>query len=90
MRKVKVATVKGSTSIIVALVLCGICSVAMIVYGIYMSYTTPKEDRIAFNNGVCSECGGKLQFYQGVGAANKTYIYKCEDCGYAVELHSMQ
>lgn len=51
-------------------------------------YETEKDERM-YNNGICSECGGK---YHLVGASNshgnRDYVYECSECLYTIELNS--
>jgi DNA-directed RNA polymerase subunit RPC12/RpoP len=42
--------------------------------------------REAYNNGICSACGGKYQFSSAihVKSGSDRYYYTCEDCGHTV------
>jgi hypothetical protein len=40
----------------------------------------------AYNNGICSECGGHYKFVSSSHIRNSSdeYYYSCEDCGYTI------
>lgn len=43
---------------------------------------------VTFNDGICSNCGGRYVYQQAVGHyAGTSYIYKCEQCGKMVEVN---
>lgn len=49
-------------------------------------YLEDKADKDNWNNGICSQCGGSLDFknasrYKG----RTTYFWECEECGYIIE-----
>ena len=43
----------------------------------------------AYNNGICSECGGHYKFVSSSHIRNSSgeYYYSCEDCGYTIMTH---
>lgn len=45
-----------------------------------------KVSQDAYNNGVCSECGGEYQFSSAAHVKNggDHYYYTCKDCGHTV------
>ena len=41
-----------------------------------------------WNNGICSECGGRYEFIQPIGHQRTThYWYECSECGHGVEIY---
>lgn len=43
-----------------------------------------------YNNGICSQCGGKYVYQQAVGHEYFThYIYRCEKCGKTIEVDTV-
>lgn len=43
----------------------------------------------AYNNGICSKCGGNYKFVSSSHIRNSSdeYYYSCEDCGYTIMTH---
>ena len=39
-----------------------------------------------FNEGICTECGGRYQFAGASGHTTKTYYYTCDECGHTIEM----
>lgn len=64
---------------------------AIVISDVISTQHDEKSDIEAYNNGVCVECDGKMEFYQGFGdGSGRRYIYKCNECGHCIEVHSMQ
>lgn len=48
-----------------------------------------KEDKLKYNDGICTECGGHYIYEQAVSHMYDTdYIYICDKCGDMIELDS--
>lgn len=48
---------------------------------------TEKRDIKKWNNGICTECGGKYEYLEAVGHKYDTdFIYRCNQCGKIIEL----
>lgn len=48
----------------------------------YVAIDENKIKEIEWNNGICTECEGKMEFIQAVGhKCWTTYLYKCNQCG---------
>lgn len=63
----------------------GFVMMIAIVFGVVscQNYTQAK-----WNNGICSECGGRYKFVMPIGHQYITeYWYECEDCGHGIELY---
>lgn len=56
-----------------------------IFYGLNSHYDKAQID--AWNNGICTECGGKYKFKNG---NNGTYYYACEDCDHVIEMAELK
>lgn len=42
---------------------------------------------VAWNNGICSYCGGHYKFQQAIGHQHMTdYLYTCDTCGRSIEV----
>lgn len=42
---------------------------------------------VAWNNGICSYCGGHYKFQQAIGHQSYTdYMYICDTCGRSIEV----
>jgi len=42
---------------------------------------------VAWNNGICSYCGGHYKFQQAIGHQHTTdYLYTCDTCGRSIEV----
>ncbi len=60
--------------------------ILLLVGGIWLC--VEHADKTEYNNGVCQECGGHLEYEQAVGHQYSTsYIYKCDKCGKRIELY---
>lgn len=45
------------------------------------------SEKLAWNNGICSECGGNYVFVEPIGHENYTsYFYKCDRCGKGIDI----
>lgn len=51
-----------------------------------------KSDIKAWNNGICIECNGEMQFSGASHLRNSgnLYYYTCENCGHTIEVHSIK
>lgn len=56
-----------------------------IFYGLSSHYDKAQID--AWNNGICTECGGEYKFKN---AYNSSYFYACEDCDYVIKLEELK
>ena len=56
-----------------------------IFYGLSSHYDKAQID--AWNNGICTECGGEYKFKN---AYNSSYFYACEDCDHVIKLEELK
>lgn len=56
-----------------------------IFYGLSSHYDKTQID--AWNNGICTECGGEYKFKNG---NNGTYYYACEDCDHVIKMAELK
>lgn len=51
-----------------------------------------KVDNEKWNNGICTECGGKYEFQSSTYKRNvgDEYYYKCKNCGYTISLNDLR
>jgi DNA-directed RNA polymerase subunit M/transcription elongation factor TFIIS len=59
------------------------------IFIVFLVGTENKKQEINnYNNGKCTECNGDYVLFEVIGHKNyTTYIYKCENCGHAIETH---
>lgn len=60
-----------------------------IVIGIIGGTIEGNQSKRAYNNGICSECGGNYKFVSAtyIGNNSNEYYYSCENCGYTIYTH---
>lgn len=56
-----------------------------IFYGLSSYYDKAQID--AWNNSICTECGGEYKFKS---AYNSSYFYACEDCDHVIKLEELK
>ena len=56
-----------------------------IFYGLSSHYDKAQID--AWNNGICTECGGEYKFKN---AYNSSYFYACENCDHVIKLEELK
>ena len=54
----------------------------------FLLSTEHKAEDKAWNNGICTECSGDMELISvtATKSNNKTYYYKCNDCGNVISL----
>ena len=54
----------------------------------FLLSTEHKAENKAWNNGICTECSGGMELISvtATKSNNKTYYYKCDNCGNVIEL----
>ena len=54
----------------------------------FLLSTDHKAEDKTWNNGICTECSGNMELISvtTTKSNNKTYYYKCDNCGNVIEL----
>lgn len=57
----------------------------------FMIYTEDSVDSEMWNNGICTDCSGHMEFISASGAksTNRIYYYKCDNCNNVIELKNL-
>ena len=82
--------VKELTNDIVKVIVFSILFISIpIALGIIGGTIEANQSIEAYNNGICSECGGHYKFVSSSHIRNSSdeYYYSCEDCGYTIMTH---
>ena len=79
---------EGKTRIIIAVILAFVIGFGLLKI---LMLNAEKENE-KWNNGICTECGGKYEFQSSSYRRNADdeYYYKCKNCGYTIELSSLR
>ena len=79
---------EGKTRIIIAVILAFVIGFGLLKILMLNVETENKE----WNNGICTECGGKYEFQSSSYRrhSNDEYYYKCKNCGYTIKLSSLR
>ena len=78
------SSMEGIKQIITMILISGLIGAGLA----FLLSTEHKAEDKAWNNGICTECSGDMEFISvtATKSNNKTYYYKCNDCGNIIEL----
>ena len=78
------SSMEGIKKIITMILISGLIGAD---FAFLLSTDNKAEDK-AWNNGICTECSGDMEFISvtATKSNNKTYYYKCNDCGNVIAL----
>ena len=78
------SSMEGIKQIITMILISGIIGAGLA----FLLSTEHKTEDKTWNNGICTECSGDMELISvtATKSNNKTYYYKCNDCGNIIEL----
>lgn len=78
------SSMEGIKQIIIMILISGLIGAGLA----FLLSTDHKVEDKTWNNGICTECSGDMEFISATATKsnNKTYYYKCNDCGNVISL----
>ena len=72
-------------------IICIILIALVFIGGCFMAVHEGKTAVAAYNNGICSECGGEYRFAGATHLRNSgdRYYYTCQSCGHTTMTYSL-
>ena len=78
------SSMEGIKQIITMILISGLIGTGLA----FLLSTEHKTEDKTWNNGICTECSGNMELISvtATKSNNKTYYYKCDNCGNVIEL----
>ena len=78
------SSMKGIKQIITMILISGLIGAGLA----FLLSTDNKAEDKTWNNGICTECSGDMELISvtATKSNNKTYYYKCDNCGNVITL----
>ncbi len=78
------SSMEGIKQIITMILISGLIGAGLA----FLLSTDHKAEDKTWNNGICTECSGNMELISvtATKSNNKTYYYKCDNCGNVIEL----